>query len=298
MQSKRGRDTVAAGFMAISVVFFWKTISLLVTYSLTHESSSHILLIPIVSVCLLWVERRKVFAHPRFSLGPGLAIVGVGLGLYIFADRRWSSLIGNQFLSVATLALVLVWLGIFITSYGTGAARTATFSLLFLILMVPLPDFILATVIHALQQGSTEVAYLLFKICRVPVFREGFLLTVPTVTIEVATECSGIRSSVALLITCLLAAHLFLRRPFNMVILVLLAFPLAILKNGVRITTLTLLSIYVDPRFLTGSLHHDGGFVFFVLALAALAPVLLFMQRRERTPQYAVPKARIASGAA
>ncbi|MGA9484184.1 MAG: archaeosortase/exosortase family protein, partial [Candidatus Acidiferrales bacterium] len=59
--------------------------------------------------------------------------------------------------------------------------------------------------------------------------------------------------------------------------------PVAILKNGIRITTLTLLSIYVDPGFLTGNLHHEGGFVFFFLALAILFPALLFLQRSERS---------------
>ena len=66
-----------------------------------------------------------------------------------------------------------------------------------------------------------------------------------------------------------------------MLLLVALALPLSILKNGIRITTLTLLSIYVDPGFLTGSLHRDGGFVFFLMALALLAPVLLLLQKSE-----------------
>ena len=84
-----------------------------------------------------------------------------------------------------------------------------------------------------------------------------------------------------LLITCLLAAHLFLRTYWKLALFVALAFPLAIVKNGIRITTLTLLSIYVDPGFLSGSLHRDGGVVFFLLALALLAPILLLMQGAE-----------------
>jgi exosortase len=147
--------------------------------------------------------------------------------------------------------------------------------------MVPLPPTLLDRSIYLLQQGSTEIAYLLFKALGVPVLREGFLLTVPGVTIEVARECSGIRSSVALFITCLLAAHLFLRTKWRMLVFVLLAFPLAIIKNGIRITTLTLLSVYVDPGFLTGRLHHEGGFVFFLLALAILFPVLVLLQKSE-----------------
>src|SRR5271170_4089712 len=148
--------------------------------------------------------------------------------------------------------------------------------------MVPLPDVVLDRLIHAVQEGSTEIAYLIFQAVGTPVLRHGFLLSVPGVTIEVAKECSGIRSSIALFITCLLAAHLCLRTKWRMLVFVLLAFPLAIIKNGIRIATLTLLSVYVDPSFLTGSLHQKGGFLFFLLALVILAPVLLLFQKSEQ----------------
>jgi exosortase/archaeosortase family protein len=84
------------------------------------------------------------------------------------------------------------------------------------------------------------------------------------------------------LITCLLAAHLYLRTPWKIVVFILLVLPLSVIKNGVRIVTLTLLSLYVDPRFLTGSFHRDGGFVFFLLALLLLFPVFVLFERSER----------------
>jgi exosortase/archaeosortase family protein len=63
-----------------------------------------------------------------------------------------------------------------------------------------------------------------------------------------------------------------------------LSIPLSIIKNGIRITTLTLLAVYVDPSFLTGDLHKKGGFVFFLLALAILFPILLLLQKSECAP--------------
>ena len=65
-------------------------------------------------------------------------------------------------------------------------------------------------------------------------------------------------------------------------LLVLLSFPLSLIKNGIRIATLTLLSIYVDPSFLTGNLHRQGGFVFFFLALLILLPVFLWLERSDK----------------
>jgi exosortase len=154
-----------------------------------------------------------------------------------------------------------------------------------------LPQPIVDRIVYFLQRGSTEIAFLLFRAVGVPVLRQGFILSLPTVTIEVAQECSSIRSSIALVITCLLAAHLFLRTKWKMLLFVLLSIPLSVIKNGIRITTLTLLAVYVDPGFLTGDLHRKGGFVFFLLALAILFPILLKLQKTEHFPIEIQPKA-------
>jgi exosortase len=265
----------------LSVLFFWKTIHALVVFSLNEESSSHILLIPLVSIYLLYTERSRIFRVVRSSPFAGNAVMLAAVAIYSFAALWLSSRVPGEYLTVATLSIVALWLGGFLLCYGGEAWRRASFSLLFLLLMIPLPPPVLERSITLLQQGSTDIAYLLFKAVGVPVLRQGFILSLPRVTIEVAKECSGIRSSVALFITCLLAAHLFLRTKWRMLIFVLLAFPLAIVKNGIRITTLTLLSVYVNPAFLTGRLHRQGGFVFFFLALAILAPVLIILQKSE-----------------
>jgi exosortase/archaeosortase family protein len=86
---------------------------------------------------------------------------------------------------------------------------------------------------------------------------------------------------------------LFLRTPWKILLFVVLVFPVSIVKNAIRIVTLTLLSIYVDPGFLRGNLHHDGGFVFFLLALAILFPVLLLLQKSEGRP---APRITVPAG--
>lgn len=282
LDSRMRAHAAFVGLVILSVIVFSKTFHALVLFSLSHESSSHILLIPCVSVYLLWSERSRNFHVVRTSFVSGAIVVLAAIGLYLFMAGHSSVQEPEQFLPGATLAIVLLWLGGFLLCYGLAAWRSASFSLLFLLLMVPLPPTFLERTIYGLQQGSTEIAYLLFKAVDVPVLRQGFILAVPGVTIEVARECSGIHSSVALFITCILAAHLFLKTKWKSLLFVLLAFPLAIIKNGIRIATLTLLSVYVDSGFLTGRLHHEGGFVFFLLALAILAPVLMFLQRSER----------------
>ncbi|MGB6430993.1 MAG: archaeosortase/exosortase family protein, partial [Candidatus Acidiferrales bacterium] len=91
----------------------------------------------------------------------------------------------------------------------------------------------------------------------------------------------GIRSTLALMITTVVASYLFLKSSWRRVILCLAVIPLAVFKNGLRIATLSVLAIYVNPGFLTGNLHHRGGFVFFLIALVPIALLLFWFQRRE-----------------
>jgi exosortase len=188
----------------------------------------------------------------------------------------------NDWLAGAVFAFVLVSIGGFVLSYGARAAKQALFPLLFLLFMIPIPDLVLTRIVHWLQLGSAEVTDALFQSVGVPVFRTGLVFALPGVTVEIAEECSGIRSSIALIITSLLAGHLFLRTVWGKAALILVTLPLIVLKNGIRIVTLSLLAVYVDPGFLSGPVHRQGGVVFLLLTLVILLPVLVGLRRLER----------------
>jgi exosortase len=263
------------------VIVYWNPVRNLVLYSLAHESSSHILLVPFAGMWLVYRKRSQIFAGAKFSVIPGILVVGSGYLFRLLAPPSLVRLGGNSDVFATGLALGMSICGAFLLCYGMSSVRKAIFPLAFLTLMVPLPEAVLDRTIYFLQAGSSATAAILFKVVGVPVLRQGFILSVPGVTIEVAKECSGIRSSLALFITCLIAAQIFLCTVWRRFVFTLLSIPLAILKNGLRITTLTLLSTHVDPGFLTGRLHREGGFVFFGLTLTLLVPVLLLMRRQE-----------------
>ena len=111
---------------------------------------------------------------------------------------------------------------------------------------MPLPESLLNKTIYWLQSGSAAVAELLFNLSGVPVLRQGFYFYLPEVSIEVAQECSGIRSSIALLILALLVAHFAFRPFWKKAVFVLAGLAMMLIKNGVRIATLTLLANYVN----------------------------------------------------
>src|SRR5207248_9751949 len=112
-----------------------------------------------------------------------------------------------------------------------------------------------------------------------------------------ARQCSGIRSSIALLLTFLVAGHLALDSSWRKLVLLLAVLPVVLLKNGLRIVTVTMLAVYVDPAFLSGTLHERGGVLCYVLGVALLAGFLKILRRSEqesRAPHFASPAADTA----
>jgi exosortase len=271
-----------------AIVFFSVLLNLtifkqLLQVSLRNDYSSHILLIPFVSALLLYYRRSSIFSYARLSILSGGIIVAVGVALLIWPNWESIGLSASAALSVKAFAIILFWIGAFLFLYGGESFRKAIFPLLFLLFMIPLPEVFLDAIIPVLQRGSAEMTALLFKITGTPHYRNDLIFVLPGITIEIARECSSIRSSMALLITTLLAAHLMLRTVWRKSILVALAVPLAMFKNAIRITTLSLLSVHIDTRFLKNSdLHRDGGILFYILAFVLMMAILALLRRSEK----------------
>jgi exosortase len=189
----------------------------------------------------------------------------------------------NDFASLMILSSVIFINGAFILNYGYKAYKAALFPLLFLILIVPIPNALMDHMINFLQIGSTEVTNILLLASGVPFTRDGFVFHLPIISVEVAKQCSGIMSCLALFITAVLAGHLFLETGWKKFILAICVIPIAIFKNGIRITTLSLLANYIDQRILESSLHREGGIPFFIFALLLLVPILFFLRKGEKT---------------
>ena len=249
---------------------------------LERDYHSLILAIPFITVYLLYLARKAVIKEAAYGFAVGLPVIVIGVVLYAAGRHFGAGLNANDFATVAVFSAWVIILGAFICAYGLRAFRRALFPLLFLVLMVPLPAFVMDKIITFLQVGSTEFTNLLLLASGAPFLREGFVFHLPGQSVEVAPQCSGIRSGLALFITALLAGHLFLRTGWKKLLLVLLAIPVTMFKNGIRITTLTLLGTYVDPRILQSSLHREGGIPFFIVALLLMAPILYFLRKSER----------------
>jgi exosortase len=267
---------------ALCCLFFWKPLVLLTNYSMNNDSASHILLIPVIVAWLLYSESKRL--RERSSLDPysGLALALLALSVLGLSFRGESSIATNR-LTFFILSLLLLIVAGFLVAFGRNATKAVWFCLAFLAFAIPWPEAFLNGVIHLLQAGSADVAEWIFDLSGVPVLRDRFFFYLPGMSIEIAKECSGIRSSIALRILALLVSHFSFSKFWKKVIFVCAGLLMMLIKNGVRIASLTLLAKYVDPGFLFGRLHHEGGVVFFLLGLALLVPVYRSLRRGEPT---------------
>jgi exosortase len=278
---------------ALPFALAWDSMRLVFKLVLENDTYSQIPLIPLVSIFLIYEQRKTIFADLSFGWLPGAALITPGMILLVVARLNLLQLTSTNPLSLLVFATILVWVGAFALFFGTNAFRAACFPLWFLLFMVPVPEPALSKTIYFLQARSSDMTEFFFAILGVPNHRQGFVFELPGVAIRVAEECSGIHSTLALLITTVLASYIFLKTSWRRLVLCLAVVPTAIFKNGLRIATLSTLAIYVNPGFLYGNLHHHGGIVFFIIALIPMALLLRVFQKGENKirPLPTVPEA-------
>lgn len=272
------------GFLTgVALLMAYSPLRELLRSTTQSEYYSHIILIPVVSIFFFYLNRKEIFSNSKYSYGPGGALFAIGIALYFLGMSQRGEWSPNDYTAINTFSVLIFWTGAFIFCFGIEAFRTAMFPILFLIFMIPIPEVLMYEIIYFLQVGSTEFAHLLFLVTGIPFAREGFVFHLPGMSVEVAHQCSGIRSSLGLLITGILAGYLFLKAGWRRVILALFVFPITVFKNSIRIVTLSALGVYVGERFITQSfLHRSGGFIFYIPALLLLGVVLWWLRRSEQ----------------
>jgi exosortase C (VPDSG-CTERM-specific) len=267
----------------LSCLFLWPFLDL-AALAWGSELHSQILLIPFVFAWLIYLQRDGLPAESSMSFGWAIPpfVAGSAALAVRFADPSFAaSASPNDRLALTILAFVcFVATGGFVF-LGSAWMRSLAFPFAFLIFLVPLPDGLVYWLETASKLASAEAANLFFSISRTPVLREGTVFQLPGIVIEVAQECSGIRSSLVLFITSLLVAHLFLKSPWRRIVLVAFVIPLGILRNGFRILVIGLLCVHYGPQMIHSIVHRKGGPLFFVLSLIPLFLLLWWLRRGE-----------------
>jgi exosortase C (VPDSG-CTERM-specific) len=273
-------------FAILLAVAFGQPLGSLARHAAATHLHSHILLIPFISAYLLFIGRAQLPKEYAFSLQwVALLLVG-GVAALLGGAGLFNPLLSeNDSLSLMALSFVCLLAAGGFLFMGSKWMAAAAFPFGFLIFMIPLPDAVVNWLETASKLASAEVAALLFSITGTPMLRDGAVFQLPGIALEVAQECSGIRSSWVLFITSVLASFLFLKSSWRRVVLVAFVIPLGILRNGIRILTIGLLCVHVGPEMINSIIHNQGGPLFFALSLGPLFLLLWWLRRDERKAQ-------------
>ena len=262
---------------------------------------SHILLVPFITAYLIWLRRSDLPAASKPSpiLSGILALGGVAiLAAYWIARWQGDTYAPEDELALTTTAFLLLATSISAAYIDLATLRGLAFPIGFLVFMVPMPSVMREVGEGYLQEGSAVAAHAFFSVAGTPVLRNDLVFQLPGFALQIAPECSGIHSTLALCLTSLVAGYMLLHSRWNRAWLALAVIPLALLRNGFRVFVIGELCVHVGPHMIDSPIHHHGGPLFFALSLIPFGARLAWLVRRERRGLPARQTANVAIPAA
>ncbi len=250
------------GFLLIGIVtaLYAPILVRLVAQWYNDADYSHGFLVPLLSAYLIWHKRDDLAKVPKRPSFWGMIVVLFSLGILFLG-----SLGAELFLSRSSLIGVIC--GLVIYFQGWAMLRAMAFPIAFLMFAIPLPALIYNEIVFPLQFIASTFATRTLEILNIfPIMREGNVLVMPGMRLEVVEACSGIRSLMSLL--ALAAGYGYVAERSNIVrwFLFLAMVPLAIVSNGTRVMITALMTHYIGPEAAEGFMHEFSGWVIFVVA--------------------------------
>lgn len=227
---------------------------------------SHGFFVPVCCLWLLWMNRKSWMGKPLEPSAWGLLFVVAAMGLLVVG-----TLGAELFLPRVSLWLLLGGLVIFFVGWRMLQAVLAPWLAMFL--MIPFPVIIFNQMAFPLQILASRLACWQLELLHVPVLREGNIIVLSSMSLDIVEACSGLRSLMSLLTIAVFYGLFFERRVWMRCLLVGLAIPVAVLTNALRITISALLAEYVSHQLAEGFFHAFSGLLLFLLSLAVLAGV-------------------------
>jgi len=252
--------------MALAGIILWLYWQILVHLlgQWWHDPNfSHGFFVPVFSGFIVWQERNRLARQPVRPSWAGLAIAAGAMCTLVVGQLG-----AELFLSRSSLLILLA--GLIILFGGWAAFRALSFPWAFLVLMIPIPAIVFNQITFPLQLLASRLASFILPIFGVPVLREGNLITLPAMPLQVAEACSGIRSLMSLITLAIIYGYLLEKRLWLRWVLALASIPIAVAANSVRIIGTGLLVQYWDPDKAEGYYHTSWGWLIFVISLVML----------------------------
>lgn len=242
-----------------------------------RDDYSHGPFIPIISAVLIWQRWPQV---ARAGISPswwGPLLVAIGMLLFILGDYA-------TLYVVLHLSLLVVIIGVVLSFIGRPALQVLAFPLSYLLTAIPLPVFLYNTLSNQLQLWSSALGVGFLQAIGVTAFREGNVIDLGPVQLQVAEACSGIRYLFPLTSLALLCAYLYRDRLWKRVVLVVSALPVSIFINGLRIGIVGVLVEFYGPQAAEGFLHLFEGWVLFLATLGILVLEMWVLSKIQAPP--------------
>ena len=253
--------------LLILVLLYFRTVHWLGHAWLTDPFYSHGFLVVIVSAFRAWRALRAA----RAPL-PDREPIPYHHGLYLFAGGLLIYAIGfiTIFPFLMAVSLLFTLSGLILFFYGKGVMRALLFPVAYLSFVIPLPIVFLDRVAFVLQAISARYPAALLALLGIPVIRVGAEIQLANAAFTIGLPCSGMNSLIALLALAALFVYLLGCPVAKQITLFLLAVPLALLANILRITALLLIAHSYGAETATGFYHTLFSPLLFIIAFICL----------------------------
>ncbi len=251
------------GVVALLGMLYADSLSYLFQEWMENEDYGHGMFVPLITLGLIWWRREHILAAGLAPTWWGILPVACGVALFVVGE-----LATLYFLQHLSFWLVLT--GLALSVAGLPAFRRMLFPLGFLLAMIPPPHMFQQSLSSSLQLISSALGVWALHIIGVTAFREGNVIDLGTIQLQVVEACSGLRYLFPLITLTLLCAYLFQDRAWKRLVLVASAIPLAVVLNGLRIGLIGVLVEHFGNGAAEGFMHAFEGWFLFVLSLALL----------------------------
>jgi exosortase len=245
------------------VAIYYRVLGKLVTDWWNIPDFSHGFLVPIFAAYVVWTKRATLVATKIVPTWNGIVLVALGLIVLLLG------VYGSE-LFLSRISLVIVIAGLVLGFGGQELLKELGFVLLVLLLAIPIPSIVFNEITLPLQILASKSASALLPLFGVPVLREGNIIELPSMKLEVAEACSGIRSLMSLFTLSIFYGYFMERTVLRRAILALASIPIAIAANALRILGTGLCVQYWDPDKALGFFHEFSGWVMFIVSLSCL----------------------------
>lgn len=267
------RHVAAALLLCAGVVWLYggALSSLVQQWASDHDYSHGFFVLPLAAF-FVWERRNALRRAPSQPSIWGLVLLGASLAMFL------AGIFGAE-LFLTRISLIGVLAGAILFVWGRDQFRILLFPLAFLLLMIPLPAIIFNQIAFPLQLLASRVGESAIAGAGIPVLREGNVLHLANINLEVAEACSGIRSLVSLLMLAIVLGYFTEPRIGGRVALALAAIPIAIVANAARVAGTGVLSHWMGREAAEGFFHSFSGWLMFIVAFAGLLAVQRLIAR-------------------